>query len=104
MSKIALLYSTFDSVAQAETLAEEVVKNKLAACVNLIPHITSFYMWENTIHRSSECALIFKTSLDQIDTLKKWLKENHPHTLPALLCGKAECSSEFQQYVQQYTT
>ena len=103
MNKIALLYSTLNSMAEAEKLAEEAVTQKFAACVNIIPQATSIFMWENSLQKSSECLLLFKTSRDKIETLQEWLKTKHPYTLPAILCGDIESSPEFCHYIQQCT-
>lgn len=101
MNKIALLYTTIASLDEAEKLAEKAVIEKYAACVNIIPHAKSVYMWEGEIEKSSECLLMFKTDIDKIDALQVWLKEHHPYAVPAVLKGMVESSVEFQQYIHK---
>jgi periplasmic divalent cation tolerance protein len=99
MNTIALLYTTITSLDEAEKLAEKAVIEKYAACVNIIPHATSVYMWEGKVEKSTECFLLFKTSVERIEELQVWLKEHHPYAVPAVLQGTVESSVEFQQYV-----
>ena len=56
-----LIYSTTDSREEARTIGNELVKNKLAACVNIIPNVESIYNWQNELHQDSEFLLIIKT-------------------------------------------
>lgn len=100
MKKIALAYTTAASINDAEKLASEAIEKKLAACVNIIPQAISIYTWEGAIQKSSECLLLFKTSIENLAALTSWLKENHPYTTPALLTGAMDSSAEFFQYLQ----
>ncbi|MEO2185017.1 MAG: divalent-cation tolerance protein CutA, partial [bacterium] len=56
-----LIYSTTDSLKEARTIGNELVKNKLAACVNIIPNVESIYNWQNELHQDSEFLLMIKT-------------------------------------------
>lgn len=102
MNKIALLYTTIAFIDDAEKLAEKAVTEKFATCVNIIPHARSVYIWEGKVEKSSECLLIFKTSIDCVDRLQTWLTKEHPYTLPAILKGSVESSLEFSQYIQAH--
>ena len=56
-----LIYSTTDSREEAITIGKQLVKNKLAACVNIIPNVESIYNWQNELQQDSEFLLIIKT-------------------------------------------
>ncbi|XP_039287806.1 protein CutA homolog [Nilaparvata lugens] len=57
------------------------VSNKLAACVNIIPQLTSVYEWEGKIQEDSELLLMIKTRSAKVEPLTKYVKENHPYSV-----------------------
>ena len=101
---IELLYTTVSSEAEAKDLAKTALRQRYAACVNIIPQAISLYEWEGKIEESSECLVIFKTSALQILLLKEWLMQNHPYTVPAILNGAINASQTFAQYIQESTS
>ncbi|XP_047369991.1 protein CutA homolog isoform X1 [Vespa velutina] len=75
----SVAYITVPDNAVAKQLAHGLVKNKLAACVNIIPQITSVYEWENEINEDSELLLMVKTRTDTVDALTEYVKSHHPY-------------------------
>lgn len=75
----SIAYVTVPSQVVAKQLAHGLVKNKLAACVNIIPGLTSVYEWKNEIVEDNELLLMIKTRTDTVDALTKFVKENHPY-------------------------
>ncbi|XP_053987406.1 divalent-cation tolerance protein CutA [Hylaeus anthracinus] len=75
----SVVYVTVPTQEVAKTLAHGLVRNKLAACVNIIPSITSVYEWKNEINEDNELLLMMKTRTDTVDSLTKYVKENHPY-------------------------
>ncbi|XP_017892595.1 protein CutA homolog isoform X2 [Ceratina calcarata] len=75
----SVTYVTVPTQDVAKKLAHGLVKNKLAACVNIIPGLTSVYEWKNEINEDSELLLMIKTRTDTVDALTKFVKENHPY-------------------------
>ncbi|KAK9300356.1 hypothetical protein QLX08_006900 [Tetragonisca angustula] len=75
----SVAYVTVPTQEVAKKLAHGLVKNKLAACVNIIPGLTSVYEWKNEINEDSELLLMIKTRTDTVDTLTKYVMENHPY-------------------------
>jgi periplasmic divalent cation tolerance protein len=59
--KPVLVYATFPSGEVAETMGRQLVEQRLAACVNILPGMTSIYRWEGVIERDSEVVMIVKT-------------------------------------------
>ncbi|XP_063601936.1 protein CutA homolog [Penaeus indicus] len=55
------------------------VKNKLAACVNIIPNIVSVYEWKEEINEDPEVLMIIKTRSSRLEELTAMVKENHPY-------------------------
>lgn len=77
----SVAYVTVPNDAVAKTLARGLVENKLAACVNIIPQLTSIYEWEGKIQEDPELLLMIKTRTERVDALTKYVKENHPYTI-----------------------
>ncbi|MCE4604216.1 MAG: divalent-cation tolerance protein CutA [Aeropyrum sp.] len=68
-----------------ERIARELVESRVAACVNVVKGIRSYYWWEGRINMDDEDLLIVKTSEAAIDALIKKVKEIHPYTVPEIL-------------------
>jgi len=83
--KPVLIYSTFPSVPVAESIGGRLVEQKLAACVNILPGMTSIYRWEGKIARDSEAVMIIKTRQSLADAVFAAVAAQHPYTNPALL-------------------
>lgn len=100
---ISVVYSTCSSKKEAQSLAEEVLQKKLAACVNILPGALSIYEWEGQLEKNEEHLLLFKTTTRLKGDLLRWLSKNHPYSLPALLASDAETSPSFQGYFEKQT-
>ena len=68
-----------------ERLAQGLVEAQLAACVNLLPNLTSVYRWQGKIQRDAECLLIIKTRRDRFAALSESLRQQHPYELPEII-------------------
>jgi periplasmic divalent cation tolerance protein len=91
--KPVLIYSTFPSAEAAETVGRALLEQRLAACVNVIPGMTSIYHWEGRIERASETVMIIKTRMALSAAAIAAAKERHPYTNPALLIVPIEGGS-----------
>ena len=61
------------------------VEQKLAACVNIIPGLTSVYEWEGKIEKDKELLLMIKTRTSKVDDLSKFVRENHPYDVAEVI-------------------
>lgn len=75
----SVAYVTVPNEELAKTLAKGLVREKLAACVNIIPRITSIYEWKGEIQEDSELLLMIKTRTSRVDELTKFVRENHSY-------------------------
>lgn len=91
--KPVLIYSTFPSTETAEEAGSRLVEARLAACVNIIPGMTSIYRWRGKIERGSEVVMIIKTRARVADAVMVQVKAQHPYTNPALLVLPVEGGS-----------
>lgn len=82
--QLFFVYCTIGGLNEARHIAHDVVTGKLAACANILPHMTSVYHWQGEIQEDSECVVIFKTRSSLRDRLIARIKEQHPYDVPAL--------------------
>ncbi|MDH3212597.1 MAG: divalent-cation tolerance protein CutA [Myxococcales bacterium] len=66
-------------------LARALVQERLAACVNLVPGVRSFYRWEGKVQDDTELLLLVKTRADRIAALASRVRDLHPYELPEVL-------------------
>ena len=81
--KPVIIVSTFPSKQAVTSIANKLVKQKLAACVN-ITRISSVYAWKGKIENQSEYLALFKTSKKNQSKLKKELQKLHPYDIPEI--------------------
>ncbi|MBZ9578549.1 divalent-cation tolerance protein CutA [Patescibacteria group bacterium] len=79
-----LIYITTTDGKEAKRIAEVLVEERLAACVNIFP-IKSIYRWERKIQREGEVALIVKTKDELVDKVIKRAKELHSYDIPCII-------------------
>lgn len=78
------VYSTFPNKKEAKKIGEELVRKKLAACVNVFP-IDSIYSWQGKIIKDKEFAAIIKTKKENFKKVEKFILENHSYDTPCIL-------------------
>jgi len=81
--KPVIIVSTFPSKQSVTSIANQIVKKKLAACVN-ITKISSVYTWKGKIENQDEYLALFKTTKKTKIDLKKELKKLHPYDIPEI--------------------
>jgi periplasmic divalent cation tolerance protein len=69
----------------APQLARAVVSEGLAACVNILPAVTSIYVWEGELEESAEAMLVIKTTADGYPELAARLQREHPYDVPEII-------------------
>ena len=84
-SEVVLVLTTLGGDADALTLARTLVEEHLAACVNVLPPMTSVYRWRGRIEEDQERQIVVKTTRKQVDALEQRLRELHPYELPEFL-------------------
>jgi periplasmic divalent cation tolerance protein len=102
--KPVLIYSTFPSNAEAERIGGMLVDRGLAACVNILPSMTSLYIWEGKRQRDTEAAMIIKTRAALADTAVAEARKLHPYTNPAFVVLPIEGgSADFLRWIAEQT-
>jgi len=80
-----IVFVTCESMEQAETIAETIVTENLAACVNVLPGIRSCYVWEEKLNWSDEILLLMKTRRDRFDQLQARVRSLHSYSVPEIV-------------------
>ncbi len=89
-----VVLTTVPTEEQAVTLARKIIESKLAACVQVLPPMKSFYWWENDVQVDSEHLLLIKTLADKYDELEKFIQTNHSYDVPEIVAFKASDAAE----------
>lgn len=81
--RVALV--TAPSVEVAEALVRRLVEERLVACGNIVPGLTSIYRWEGEVARDAEVLIVLKTVEDVVPRLTERVVELHPYEVPEVL-------------------
>ena|SRR5271165_6135032 len=80
-----VVLSTVSSLEQGRRLARELVEQRLAACVNLIPKVESIYRWQGAVESAEEVLLVVKTTPARFAELRDKIAELHSYDVPEIL-------------------
>ncbi len=83
--RAVFVYTTYPSLVEAERIGKAVLERRLAACVNILPGMISYYWWEGAIERGEEVVMIIKTRASLAESVRAAVKEMHSYTTPAIL-------------------
>ena len=89
-----IVLTTAPSSKSADKLADYLIENRLAACVNIIPKIKSFFCWEKKKGKTLESLLIIKTCYSRIKRLENELHKMHPYKVPEFLVLNTDYASK----------
>lgn len=85
MTPALIVFTTVSDDKRARELAETLVRERLAACVNILPRMTSVYLWEGKEASESEHLLMIKTSEARYEALERRIRAEHPYELPEIV-------------------
>jgi periplasmic divalent cation tolerance protein len=94
MTEARIVVTTAGSADEARLIAEALVDRKLAACVNILPKITSIYRWKGKVEESDEWMLWIKTTQALFERVRDAIKELHSYVLPECVCLAIEDGSK----------
>ena len=96
---------TASSQEEALLIGRRVVEKKLAACVTVVPKVTSIFEWEGTVCEEHEWLLVMKSDADVYDALEAEVKALHGYEVPEILALSVEKgSSEYLAWVKAMTS
>jgi periplasmic divalent cation tolerance protein len=85
-----LVLCTCPDAETAQRIAQQLVANRLAACVNLLPGLTSVYRWDDAVQTADETLLLVKTGRGCYAALEETVRAMHPYELPEILALPVE--------------
>ena len=85
MTDAILVLCTCPNEGVANLLASNIIEQRLAACVNVVPLIHSIYNWQGRVEQSDESQLLIKTRRDLFEPLRAFLRQHHPYQTPEIL-------------------
>jgi periplasmic divalent cation tolerance protein len=83
--EVLIALCTCPTSALAEDIAEALVGEGLAACVNILPGVTSVYRWQGALHRDSEFLILVKTTRARLPELTDRIRTLHTYDLPEVV-------------------
>ena len=84
MSEIIDVWVNCGSEEEATRIAEEAIQDRLAACANIYPAITSAWHWKGAVERDREVPLLMKTRTDLFDELARLVERLHSYETPSI--------------------
>lgn len=88
------------SPGEARDLARTLVEEGLAACVNVLPGVTSFYVWEGVLAEDHETTLVIKVAADKVPALSARIKALHSYDLPEIVALDVDMAASDADYVR----
>ena len=82
---VILVVTNLPDSESAFNLARQLVDLRLAACVNVLPAVASFYEWEGRLEQATEHTLVAKTVRARYDEVERAILERHPYSLPEIV-------------------
>ena len=94
MTDKIIVFVTCESKEEAEKIAQAVVTEKLAACVNVLPGIRSCYVWEGKMTWAEEVLLVIKTTRGRFGQLRNRVKALHSYEVPEVVSVSVDEASQ----------
>ena len=100
-----IVWTTIASTADGRHLASVLVGERLAACVNVLGEMESFYRWNGKVETDKERQIIIKTTADRVDALRARLRELHAYDIPEFIVfAIAGGSDEYLRWIRESVT
>lgn len=93
MTTLLEVHTTFASADDATEVARKLVQERLAACAQIVPGLTSIYVWEDMLRHDSEVLLLLKTTESAWPALRDRLAELHPYDTPEIIALPVSAAS-----------
>ncbi len=102
MTDKIVIFVTVGNSSDAALLAKSLVEKRLAACVNLVPGISSWYWWEGKVNEDQEVLLMMKTSRDKFAALEKEVLRLHSYAVPEIIAVQiVEGSKNYLNWIEE---
>ena len=85
MTSYQIIFCTCPDQTTSEAIAHLLVEQQLAACVNILPGLTSIYRWQDQLETAEEHLLIIKSTQDQYPAIEQAITLRHPYEMPEII-------------------
>jgi periplasmic divalent cation tolerance protein len=85
MTDTKLVVTTVSSQEEARRIANHLLDKKLAACVNIVPHLESIFLWNGKVEESQELMLLIKTTAERYKDVQAEILQQHSYDLPEVI-------------------
>ncbi len=100
---LQLVLTTCPDEQIAKNIAQHLVTEKLAACVNIVPNITSVYHWQDEIQCDNEVQLLIKTTSDKFALLNTQINELHPYDVVEVIAlNIQQGDNHYLNWIREY--
>ena len=93
-SEYCIVVVTSSSASEAKIMATHLLQERLVACVNLVPKITSLYWWQDKIEECREALMFMKTTRERVERVMESVKKFHSYDVPEILVLPVSGGSE----------
>jgi periplasmic divalent cation tolerance protein len=105
MTDKRIVLTTAGSEEEAKKIARHLVESRMAACVNIVPQVTSIYRWKENIEEGGEWLLLIKTTAAAFEKVRQTIVELHSYDLPECICLTIEEGSpNYLQWIAESVT
>ena len=84
-SSVVAVLTTAPSAEVADRIGTALVEERLAACANLVPGVSSVFRWKGEVQRETETLVVLKTTTSRLGELRRRLVELHPYEVPEMI-------------------
>lgn len=102
VDELRTMLMTAPDLETGEAIARRVVEERLAACANVVPGVSSIFRWEGEVQEAREVLVILKTTEERAAELSQRIVELHPYDVPEVLA--LPVSSGFEPYLEWVRT
>ena len=96
---MVIVLTTLSASADAAAFARTLIAEQLAACVNVLPPMTSLYRWKGEVEQDREQQLVIKTTEDRVAVIEARFREMHPYELPEFVVIEATASASYLAWI-----
>lgn len=101
---LMLVYTTTSNYEEARAIGERLLKQRMVACVNIVPKMHAMYLWKGKLEHAEECIMLAKTPEDNVDAVMHLIKTHHSYEVPCILVFRVvDCSGAYSDYVYEET-
>ena len=85
MQTAILVFTNLPDIVTARALAQQLVANRLAGCVNILPGVESVYRWQDGVEQASEVTLLIKSVPSRYSELESAIRAAHTYQVPEII-------------------